>query len=84
MTHKEQTIERMKKHQTVLVIQDTTSLDYRTHPATKGLGNYCKSQSALGLKVHTALAVTEEGLPLGILTQHIWTRDLADYGKHSI
>lgn len=82
MTHKEQTIERMKKHQTVLVIQDTTSLDYRTHPATKGLGNYSSSKGALGLKVHTALAVTEEGLPLGILAQHIWTRDLADYGKH--
>lgn len=82
MTHREQTIERMKKYQTVLVVQDTTSLDYRTHPATKGLGNYCMPQSALGLKVHTALAVTEEGLPLGILAQHIWTRDLADYGKH--
>lgn len=82
MTHREQTIERMKNYQTVLVIQDTTSLDYRTHPATKGLGNYCKSQGALGLKVHTALAATEEGLPLGILAQHIWTRDLADYGKH--
>jgi hypothetical protein len=82
MTHREQTIERMKEHKTVLVIQDTTSFDYRTHPATKGLGNYCKSQGALGLRVHTALAVDEDGLPLGVLAKDVWTRDPKEFGKH--
>lgn len=81
MTHREQTIERMRKHKTVLVIQDTTSLDYRTHPATKGLGNYSNANGALGLKLHTALAVTEDGLPLGILDHHIWARNPDEYGK---
>jgi hypothetical protein len=82
MTHREQTIERMRKHKTVLVIQDTTSLDYRTHPATKGLGNYSSSNTALGLKLHTAFAVTEEGVPLGILESHVWARDPKEFGKH--
>ena len=81
MTHKEQTIERMREHETVLVIQDTTSLDYRTHPATKGLGNYSNIDGALGLKLHTALAITEEGIPLGILDMKMWARDPKEFGK---
>jgi hypothetical protein len=81
MTHREKTIERMSKHKTVLVVQDTTSLDYRTHSATKGLGNYSNFDGALGLKLHTALAVTEEGIPLGILARKLWARDLKEFGK---
>jgi len=36
--HTEATIERIKEHRVVLVPQDTTTLDYSTHPMTEGLG----------------------------------------------
>jgi hypothetical protein len=82
MSHREQTIERMKNYDTVLVVQDTTTLDYRGHVATKGLGNYATSKNALGLLNHTALAVTTDGTPLGILSRYVWTRSIEKYGKH--
>lgn len=79
--HKEQTIERMKEHGIVLSIQDTTSFNYTTHPATKGLGHCSTSEKTLGILSHTALAATVDGIPLGILSNMVWTRDPKDYGK---
>ncbi len=73
-------IERAKRHSTVLIIQDTTSLDFTGHLKTKGLG-YLETPKRMGLFVHTALAATTEGVPLGILAQDTWARDLEEYGK---
>ncbi|KNF07884.1 hypothetical protein CLPU_11c00530 [Gottschalkia purinilytica] len=64
MGHKEQAIEHMKKHETVLAIQDTTTLDYKNHPATKGLGVCSNTEHDLGLLNNTILVVTVEGVPL--------------------
>jgi hypothetical protein len=36
--HTEATIERIKEHLVVLAPQDTTTLNYSTHPMTEGLG----------------------------------------------
>lgn len=36
--HTEATVERIKQHQVVLAPQDTTTLNYSTHPMTEGLG----------------------------------------------
>jgi hypothetical protein len=81
MSHREQTIERMKKYNTVLAIQDTTALNYKDHPATKGLGVYGNTKYDIGLLNHTTLAVTADGVPLGILSRHVWTRDPKELGK---
>lgn len=81
MGHRDNTIQRMKNYQTVLAIQDTTGFDYKSHPETKGLGTYSTSKKALGFLNHTTLAVSESGVPLGILSNEIWTRDLENYGK---
>ncbi|HEX9058962.1 MAG TPA: IS4 family transposase, partial [Clostridia bacterium] len=81
MSHKRQTIERMRKYDTVLCVQDTTSLDFSDHPATEGLGLYSDSETAKGLLMHTTMAVSTDGLPLGILAQQIWTRDPEERGK---
>jgi hypothetical protein len=80
MGHREQTIERMKKHKVVLAVQDTTVIDYKNHPATKGLGTCSTSKDALGFLNHTTLAVSESGVPLGILARDVWTRDPEEYG----
>lgn len=79
--HRQCTIERMKAYKIVLDIQDTTSLDYNTHRTTEGLGPTNGSAESLGLKVHTALAVTTDGVPLGVLAMSIWARDPAEHGK---
>lgn len=69
-THRERTIERMMTQRRVLVIQDTTDLRFSSRPLTEGLGPIGTNQTGAltrGLRLHTSLAVSEEGLPLGIL-----------------
>jgi hypothetical protein len=53
--------------QTILLIQDTTSLKYNTHEKTEGIGYI--SDKTLGVNIHTCLAVTGGGLVLGIPDQ---------------
>jgi Transposase Tn5 dimerisation domain/Transposase DNA-binding len=70
----------------VLAIQDTTDVNYGTHRAeTRGLG-YINRTVQQGIKLHSCLAVSVEGLPLGLLGQQTWTRPertgkRADYKK---
>ena len=80
--HTEATIERIKDHSVVLAPQDTTTLDYSTHPMTEGLGptNGVEHQS-LGLILHDTLAFSEQGVPLGVLDAQCWARDHQDKGK---
>ena len=35
----------------------------------------------MGLVMHSSLACTEYGVPLGVLNQKIWARDINEYGK---
>ena len=78
--HQERTTERMKGEPVVLVVQDTTYLNYSSHESVLGLGPIGDSRSdAQGLIMHSALAFTVEGLPLGFLAQKIWARK--GYGK---
>lgn len=64
----------------ILAIDDTTSLDFTTHPATAGLG-HLEHPSHVGLLVHTTMAVSLEGVPLGILGQDSWARDPETKGQ---
>ena len=80
--HKEATIERIKQHRIVLAPQDTTTLNYSTHPMTEGLGPIRNQDDTfVGLMLHDTLAFTEEGTPLGILDAQCWARDPQDRGK---
>ena len=74
------TAARCAAHPTILALQDTTSLDFSAHPATADLG-YLDQVSARGLKVHSVLATTLHGVPLGLLAQSVWTRPPAAQGK---
>jgi hypothetical protein len=80
--HTEATIERIKQHRVVLCPQDTTILNYTTHPMTEGLGPTChQGDKAIGLILHDTLAFTEAGTPLGIVDAQVWARDPEDRGK---
>lgn len=79
--HIESTIERIKKHATVLAPQDTTTLNY-SHPATVGLGpTGTNSDKSIGMLLHDTLAFTEDGTPLGVLDAQCWARDPEDKNK---
>jgi len=81
--HRRKTAKRARKHKTFLAIQDTSYFVYTSHPKTDGLGRMSLKKGknvekiySNGLVVHTCLAVTTEGLPLGLLDQKIFSRKL--------
>jgi hypothetical protein len=78
--HLDATRSRITQHDTVLVLQDTTELLYTSHPHTLGLGDLDHASSK-GLKVHSALAATESGVPLGLVQQAIWARQTTPKAK---
>jgi Transposase DNA-binding/Transposase Tn5 dimerisation domain len=77
--HQQRTVERMKQHPLVLAVQDTTFFNYSHHPQTEGLGEIGnKKQQQRGFGLHSTLAVTPTGIPLGTLTQQYFTRPIGE------
>jgi hypothetical protein len=79
--HRRKTAERAKPHRTILALQDTTHLIYTNHPKTKGLGAMSLRRGknvekvfSYGLHMHTCLAVTTQGTPLGLLDLNLFIR----------
>jgi hypothetical protein len=81
--HHQQTLNRIDAYPFVFAVQDTSYLNYYSHPETLGLGNIGKNQKAelQGLVMHTCLGLSPDGLPLGILDQQLWARDRIDAKK---
>lgn len=70
---------RIKSHKRVVFVQDTTVLDFSKHFKTEGLGPIAQSRNGMdleGLLMHPTLALTEKGLPLGLIKNRIWARKL--------
>jgi hypothetical protein len=76
----EQTMESAVNHDIILLAQDTTGLDFTNLKATTGLG-YLESKYQQGIKVHTAIAISIDGLPFGLAWQRQWERDISELGK---
>ncbi len=73
--HHRATLERVKTEPVVLAIQDTTTLNYSSHPKTAGLGPLgSHSPKTIGLFLHSTLAVTPGGQPLGFLHNAVRVR----------
>jgi hypothetical protein len=64
----------------LLAIQDTTDLNYSALQDTTGLGT-SDGPGGRGLKLHSTLAVSADGLALGLLTQQSWARDPHHKGR---
>jgi hypothetical protein len=79
-SHIQATRVRVSAFDTVLAVQDTTSLDWTHHRAVTGLGPL-ENAYRQGLLVHTTLAMTPDRLPLGLLGQQVWAREAESYGK---
>lgn len=82
--HRRGTLERVsaQEDEPLLAIQDSTSFDFTDHPETTGLG-YLGHRMRSGFWLHSVLAVTAAGVPLGLLDQRTWVRDLATLGKRA-
>ena len=75
--HVAHTLERMQSHATVLVLQDTTFLDFGHRAESVGLDIVNRSSAnkpVEGLMLHNTLAITTQGLPLGLLDQRFIER----------
>ncbi|VAW78389.1 hypothetical protein MNBD_GAMMA12-2919 [hydrothermal vent metagenome] len=75
--HIEQTIQRIRSLKRILLIQDTTYFNFCNRPKTSGLDITQRSEllkEAEGLMLHNTLAITDTGIPLGLLDQHFIDR----------
>jgi hypothetical protein len=79
-SHAEQAVQRGSQYPVVLVAQDTTEINLTNHPATQGMG-YLGSPHCRGLLLHSLLAISPTGIPLGIVGQAAWVRPLDQLGK---
>jgi transposase-like protein len=80
--HRAKTAARAEQHPTVLALQDTSYLVYPSHRQTTGLGELSVKKgkrvekiSSQGLVMHSCLAVTTAGVPLGLLDQQLFARE---------
>ena len=90
--HFHQTHERINANAgPVLVLHDTTEFSYkRKHPERigyTGKSHYLKKRTGppgaykvCGILLHRSLAVTSEGLPLGLTSARFWRRQVVDDG----
>jgi hypothetical protein len=68
--HRARTVQRMRALSTVLCIQDGSDLNYSGLAQCEGLGSIGTNQTGArspGLHLHSTLAVSTDGLPLGVL-----------------
>ena len=80
--HTEAALGRMRAHAVVLALQDTTTLNYSAHPQTQGLGPISNNRDkTVGLLLHSTLAVTVSGEPLGLLSAVARVRDPRQFGS---
>jgi Transposase DNA-binding/Transposase Tn5 dimerisation domain len=77
--HREATERRMREHSVVLVVQDTTELDFTAHPPEDA--QCLDAEHRFGLYDHTHLAVTPEKLCLGVVGSEQFDRAPETLGK---
>jgi hypothetical protein len=73
--HQESTLQRVREQESVLVIQDTTELDYSSKKELEGKGPLSVEERQ-GFFAHNQYVVTPERLPLGLWGTLIYAREL--------
>lgn len=74
--HQEATLQRVQAQERVLVIQDTTEIDYSSKKELEGKGPLSVEQRQ-GFFAHSQYVVTPERVPLGVWGTNIYARDEA-------
>ena len=78
--HQRLVLERAKAERCLLVIQDTTEIDLTAKKTMVGRGPL-NDKNRRGFFLHSQYAVSEAGLPLGMLGATILTRTDEDFGQ---
>lgn len=70
------TVEKIKcaDAEWILAVQDTTAVGFGDRKAIQGMGYYCSTEQR-GMLVHSCIAVTDQGILLGIIYQETNTRE---------
>lgn len=77
--HRRATEARIDEHDVVLIDQDSTELDFSTHPAEDS--RYLEAEHRKGLYDHSHVVFTPEGLCLGVVAVEFYDRALESLGK---
>ncbi len=83
--HRRMTIVRAKSEQVVLLVQDTTELDYEGKPIARTVGEVgpTNTNRRVGMLAHVLLALTTDRKPLGVLGINLLVRDRLQGKKRS-
>lgn len=65
----------------IYVPMDTTTIVLPITPIREAFGPTGKKTESKGFFLHSAMALTAAGLPIGLLDQQVWMRDAATLGK---
>jgi hypothetical protein len=71
--HRRSTLRRIVGRDLILIAEDTTQFDFSTHHAAQGMGP-TGAKGLQGFFMHSALGMTVEGIPLGLLGCRTWKR----------
>lgn len=74
------TLAHLRGCRRVLAIQDSSEANFDSLTDTTGLG-YTDGHATRGLKFHSTLAVGDDGLVAGLLTQQVWVRPFEAKGR---
>lgn len=77
--HIEATKERIKNHEVCLSLQDTSELDFTSHPPDDA--RCLDDEKRFGFYDHTQLAMTPKGVPLGVIGAEYLDREPESLGK---
>lgn len=77
--HRQATLRRIKEQPVVLLVQDTTELDFTDHPPRDA--RCLNRETRFGLYHHAHLAVTPDKLPLGIVGTESFDRAAESLGQ---
>jgi len=79
---KERVLNLRQKDEYILIPQDTTEANFTSLRKTTGLGSIGRGTgSGKGLEAHSALAMLENGMPLGVVHLAIWARKPVVVGR---
>lgn len=82
--HLDKAVERCAGEDLVLAIGDTTLLDFTSRKAMSGTGPLSgREPHGLGLLVHTTLLASENGVPLGVADNLVWSRSEEGFGDRA-
>ena len=73
-------LQQLPEGTTVLNVQDTTEINLSHLQSMTGLGEIGNPKNR-GLFLHPSLAISNDGVPIGLLSAQVWDRPPAEHGK---